>query len=168
MTDQNVPSTPQTAPLVRTLNPPDVRDVSKIYSHIAMTTRPSNIIYFAGQVGADMNGNVSADSEEQVRLAFSNLKKCLDAAGASVKDILKLTYYVVNYDHTKRYHSGPLYEFLQGHRPPITSLPVVALARPEYLFEVEAVAAIPYEQNGERSVMQVALLELTTVHDKGQ
>lgn len=145
MTDRNALSTPQTTPLVRTLNPPDVRDVSSIYSHIAMTTRPSRIIVFAGQVGADIDGNVSAVPEEQVRLAFSNLKKCLDAAGASVKDILKLTYYIVNYDHTNRYHFGPLQEFLQGHRPPITSLPVVALARPEYLFEVEAVAAVPYE-----------------------
>lgn len=103
----------------------------------------------AGQVGADINGNVSADPEDQVRLAFNNLQKCLDAAGASVKDILKLTYYVVSYDHTNRYHSGPLQEFLQGHRPPITSLPVVALARPEYLFEVEAVAAVPIQRNGE-------------------
>ena len=128
---------------VTTLNPPNIRDVSSIYSHIAMTTGPSKIIMTAGQVGADINGVVSSDPEEQARLAFSNLKTCLEAAGASVHDIMKLTYYSVNYDHTKRPHTRPLMEFLDGHRPAITSIPVVALARPEYLFEVEATAAVP-------------------------
>lgn len=133
-------------PSVRTLDPPGLRDVSVLnYSHVAMTTRPSNIIMTAGQVGADPQGVVPADPEEQARLAFSNLKKCLDAAGASVKDILKLTYYTVNYDYTKRPHTRPLVEFLDGHRPAITSLAVPTLARPEYLFEVEAVAAVPLE-----------------------
>lgn len=128
------------------INPPEIRDVSSIYSHAVMTSMPSNIVMTAGQVGADINGNVSNKPEEQACLAFINLKKCLDAAGARVQDVLKLTYYTVNYDHTNRFHVGPLLDFLEGHRPAITSIPVVALARPEYLFEVEATAAIPLER----------------------
>lgn len=48
----------------------------------------------------------------------------------------------MNYDPEKRYHAQVLLEFLQGHRPPSTLVPVTALAKPEFLFEIEAVAAV--------------------------
>ena len=46
----------------------------------------------AGQVGADERGVVPQDIEEQIRLAFTNLRKCLESVGASVTDIVKLVY----------------------------------------------------------------------------
>jgi monoamine oxidase len=81
--------------------------------------------------------------EAQIELAFKNLRRCLEAAGASVRDVMKLTYYIVNYDPQNRRHLKPLSEFFAGHRPATTLIAVPALAKPEYLFEMEAIAAVP-------------------------
>lgn len=58
---------------------------------------------------------------------------------------MKLTYYIVNYDHTKPAHRGPLMKCLGDHRPASTLIPVAKLAASSLLFEVEAAATIlPY------------------------
>lgn len=100
------------------------------------------MIYTAGQVGRDKDGTVATSYEEQVKLAFKNLDDCLNAVGASYLDIVKLTYYIVKYNPSNRSHTNTLLEYLRGHRPPATLIPVPALAKPGYLFEIEAVAAI--------------------------
>ena len=109
----------------------------------------------AGQVGADENGGVPSAPEEQIKLAFANLKRCLEAAGASVKDVMKLVYYIVDYDPSHRRHVKPLLAFLNGHRPATTLVPVPKLARPEFIFEVEAYAAIPQQEAKEVDVVVV-------------
>lgn len=116
---------------------------SPIFSHVTTSSGPSKVIITAGQIGSDKNGVVPEDLEEQITQAFNNLKQCLEAAGATVQDVLKLTYYIVNYDHKNRRHTKPLQKFLGSHRPATTLVPVPALAIPEYKFEVEATAAIP-------------------------
>jgi monoamine oxidase len=62
-----------------------------------------------------------------------------------VTDILKLTYYIVDFAHTQPRHRIPLMNFLGSHRPPTTLVPVPKLAIPEIIFEIEATAAIPQE-----------------------
>lgn len=130
------------APHVRTLDPPALADCRPYYSPLATVQGPVKLIYTAGQVGRDKNGEPAKSYEEEVRLAFQNLHDCLAAAGATAADIVKLTYYIVDYSLENRYHTKVLLEFLQGHRPPSTLIPVTHLARPEYRFEIEAVAAI--------------------------
>lgn len=71
-----------------------------------------------------------------------NISHCLEAAGAGVKDILKLTYYIVNYDPNNRPHAALIFEWLEGHRPATALVPVPKLANPKFLFEIEAVAAV--------------------------
>ena len=130
------------APHVRTLDPPTLADCRPFYSPLATVQGPVKLIYTAGQVGRDKNGVAVTPYEEQVRLAFRNLQDCLVAAGATPADIVKLTYYIVDYSPKNRYHAKVLLEFLDGNRPPSTLVPVTHLARPEYKFEIEAVAAI--------------------------
>lgn len=128
---------------VRKLVPWHVNDARPLYSHITTVPSSSRVITFAGQIGRRLDGSVSSDPAEQVAEAYRNLKNCLDAAGATVNDILKLTYYIVNYDPERRWFRGPTQEFLNGHLPATTLVPVPALALPGLAFEVEAVAAIP-------------------------
>jgi monoamine oxidase len=127
---------------VQTIDPHEQFDSRPSFSHVATSTGPSRIIATAGAVGADGNGKVPADYDTQIELAFSNLHRCLEATGASVKDVIKLTYYVVNYDVYGRRYFKHLFKFLDGHRPATTLVPVTALAKPEFLFEVEAWAAV--------------------------
>lgn len=103
----------------------------------------SRLLHLAGQVGATKNGTVPADYESQVHLALLNLRKIIVAAGAGIKDIAKLTLYIVNYDHSKRLHARHVQKFLRGHRPAITLVPVQTLAVASWLFEVDAVVVQP-------------------------
>lgn len=128
-------------PLIQTHNPKDCYS-QVTYSHVVTVDGPAKWIYTAGQVGRDSTGHIPEPYEEQVKLAYQNLGHCLAAANASPKDIVKLTYYVVNYDPNRRAHVKITEEFLDGHCPGITLVPVQQLAAPGFLFEVEAVAAI--------------------------
>lgn len=142
-------------PTVGTIDPYKLWDSRPTFSHVAASFGPSRMVTTAGQVGADENGNVPSDPEEQINLAFANLKRCLDATGASVKDVMKLVYYIVDFDPNHRRHVKPLLAFLDGHRPATTLVPVPKLARPEFIFEVEAYAAIPQQATKEVDVVVV-------------
>ena len=66
------------------------------YSH---AVKVGNVIYLAGHVGRDSNGEiVSGGMAVQTQQAFENLKKTLEAAGATLADIVKLTIHVVDLD----------------------------------------------------------------------
>ena len=128
---------------------------SPVWSHVTASQPGSKIITTAGQIGQDAEAKIPSDPDEQITLAFYNLQQCLEAAGAKVEDILKLTYYIVNYDSKNRRHTKHLLKFLGGHRPATTLVPVPALAVPEYIFEIEATAAIPQEPMKEVDVVVV-------------
>lgn len=130
---------------VYTIDPYRLFNSRPTFSHVASSTGPCRIVATAGQVGADANGIVPSDLDEQIPLALQNLGRCLEAAGAAVTDVFKLVYYIVDYDPEKRRHMKHLETFLAGHRPATTLVPVPALARPEYKFEIEAYAAVRQE-----------------------
>ncbi|OAA55298.1 Amine oxidase [Niveomyces insectorum RCEF 264] len=132
-------------PTVVTTDPYRLFESRPTFSHAASVLGPSRVVMTAGQVGADENGVVPADVTDQIRLAFANLKRCLEATGATVKDIVKLVYYIVDFDPNRRLHFQPLVDFLQGHRPATTLVTVPALAKPAFKFEVEAYIAIPQQ-----------------------
>ncbi|ETI22818.1 hypothetical protein G647_06894 [Cladophialophora carrionii CBS 160.54] len=132
-------------PSVDTHDPHRLWDSRPIFSHVASSTGPTRIVATAGQVGADHNRVVPADIDEQIALAFKNLTRCLEAAGAGVTDVFKLVYYIVDYDPKNRRHTKHLKAWLKGHRPATTLVPVPALADPEFKFEVEAYAAVRQE-----------------------
>ncbi|EED16989.1 flavin-containing amine oxidase, putative [Talaromyces stipitatus ATCC 10500] len=109
------------------------------------TLAPANteIMHVSGQPGSTSGGIVPADYESQIQLALTNLRKVMIIGGATVKDILKLTILIVNYDKTQRKHTRHIQKFLEGHRPAITLVPVTQLAAPNWLFEIDAVIALP-------------------------
>ncbi|KAL4972854.1 hypothetical protein BDW66DRAFT_162551 [Aspergillus desertorum] len=109
------------------------------YAPAAIAPANSQVIHVAGQAGMAKSGTVPTDYESQIHLALLNLRKILISSGASVKDILKLNLYIVNYDPAYRVHTRHLQRFLAGHRPAITLVPVTQLAVPAWLFEVDAV-----------------------------
>ena len=126
------PSKP--APSVTTHDPHRLWDSRPIFSHVASSTGPCRIVATAGQVGADAHRVVPADIDSQIALAFQNLTRCLEAAGAKVTDVFKLVYYIVDYDPANRRHTKHLKAWLKGHRPATTLVPVPALADPEPFF----------------------------------
>ena len=116
------------------------------YSHIAKINR-GTIVYLAGQVSSDASGKLVGEGkfEAQVEQVFSNLKIALDAAGGTLVDIVKLNIYLVaeveQADVPKLRAIRDRYVNIE--KPPASTLVVVSrLARPGWLVEFEAVAAL--------------------------
>ena len=86
------------------------------------------------------DGTTPDDPFEQMDLAFENIFRNLRAANMDVKDIIKLTYYLVGeFDTAKR--REVVVSKLQGHQPCSTLLYVVALASPAFRVEIDAWAS---------------------------
>ena len=114
------------------------------YTHVV--SAEGRVLFISGQVALDATGNVVGDGDfaAQANQVFENLKTCLAAAGASFSNVVKLTTYIVNYSPELR---PALTAARAGHLPadgpPASTLVgVQALARPEFLIEIEAVAVV--------------------------
>jgi monoamine oxidase len=70
------------------------------------------------------------------------VKACLEAAGATMRDIMKVTHYIVYYDPADRKRGHIYAESMGEHRPPSTLIPVEKLAKPELLYEIEIMAVV--------------------------
>jgi enamine deaminase RidA (YjgF/YER057c/UK114 family) len=102
----------------------------------------SRLIWTSGQVAVGPDGVVPTGWEEQSRQVFRNLGAALETAGATWADVVKLTFYVVGTDELPLVRAVRD-EFVNVAAPPTSTLVQVAgLFRPEFLIEVEAVAAV--------------------------
>lgn len=103
-------------------------------------------VYTAGQVSIDERGMVigAGDLAAQTAQAMRNVGLALAAAGASYADIVKITTYVVNYKPEHRAVIGSARApFFSNRTPPASTLVgVSALAVPDWLVEIEAVAVV--------------------------
>ena len=116
------------------------------YSHVAKVNK-GTLVYVAGQVSADASGKMVGEGnfEAQVEQVFKNLKLALDAAGATMADIVKLnTYLVAEVSQDDLPKMRAIRDrYLNKEKPPASTLVVVSrLARPGWLIEIEVVAAI--------------------------
>lgn len=127
------------------INPPTVHPPRPIYSHVQTVpiSPTATLITIAGQIGVDPSTNSVPDTfAEQVTVALANLGRCLSAAGATPADIIKVQHFVVNLDPEDTSRADAYVKFMGGHRPPSTLLGVAALATPNLLYEVEAMAIV--------------------------
>jgi enamine deaminase RidA (YjgF/YER057c/UK114 family) len=104
-----------------------------------------SMVFVRGQVGQDLDTAMNVaigDPVGQTDKAMSNIKTLLEEAGARLEDICKITIYITD----PRYRE-PVYrkigEYLKGVFPVSTGIVVSALARPEWLVEVDVTAVIP-------------------------
>ncbi len=114
------------------------------YSHVVRTSGATTV-YVAGQVAADSDGNPVAigDLEGQTRQALANLREALAAAGATPADVAKTTTYIVGYTPEMRAQLlAGRGDFFGEDAPAGTLIGVQALARPEFLIEIEATAVL--------------------------
>ncbi len=121
-------------------NPPTIADPVGAYSHGVEVPPNARWLYIAGQIGIRKDGNVPATIEGQTEVAWQNLVAILAAAGMKVTDLVKITQFLVNLEDFPKY-AATRARFLAGHRPASTGLVIRSLVKPEYLVEVEGVAA---------------------------
>lgn len=116
------------------------------YSHVAKVNK-GTLIYLAGQVSSDASGKLVGEGnfEAQVEQVFVNLKLGLEAAGATMADIVKMNIYLVaEVDPSEVPKFRAIRDrYVNVAKPPASTLVVVTrLARPGWLVEIEAIAAL--------------------------
>ena len=112
--------------------------VASVYSNGVKT------IYVSGQVGI-RDGEIPNSFIEQMDLVFSNMARQLEAAGASMSDVIKLTGFIVDMDAERRTVYSEVrarYFSIQSPPPASTLIGVSGLVSPNLLVEVEAIAVI--------------------------
>jgi enamine deaminase RidA (YjgF/YER057c/UK114 family) len=124
------------------INPPALNPTNG-YTHV-VTATGGKAVYVSGQVSVNEKAEVvgKGDFRAQVERTFENVKAALAAAGAGLKDVVKVTYFVVD---LKPEHVAVLREvrkkYLDATSPPAsTLLGVSALAVADWLVEIDVVA----------------------------
>lgn len=121
-------------------NPQDVHAPLGSYSHQIEVKGNERLLVISGQVGMRKDGTVPEDPLEQIDVAFENIFRNLQAAGMDVKDLVKITYYLVGEIDTAKRREVVLSK-LRGHQPCSTLLYVAGLASPVYKVEIDAWAS---------------------------
>ncbi len=115
------------------------------FSQVVIATG-RKLVFISGQTAWDPRKNiVGRDSVlEQARQAFRNLETAMGAAGGTLKDVVALRIYVVDYQAESGTAVGTaLREFFSPENPPASTwIGVSALAVPEFLIEIEATAVL--------------------------
>ena len=101
------------------------------------------IAYVSGMTarGADAQALAAMDEYEQSKVIFGKIKGMVEAAGGTMADVVKITVYVTDIKHNAKVWAARR-EFFTGDFPASTLVEVSALAAPEILVEIEAVAHI--------------------------
>ena len=102
------------------------------------------VVYLRGQIGQDLDTRESVgigDVEAQADKAMANIAMLLDEAGSSLKDVVKVTVYLVDVRYRETVYRV-MGRWLKGVYPVSTGLVVDALARPEWLVEIDATAVL--------------------------
>jgi 2-iminobutanoate/2-iminopropanoate deaminase len=125
---------------MRAFNPSGVAGPFGTYSHGIEVEGPMRLVFGSGQTGVDTDGRIGEDIEEQSRLTWRNIEGVLAGAGMRVSDIVQLTMLLVNRGDLSTARAVRE-EYLDGHRPASTLLFVAGLAHPDWLIEIDFVAA---------------------------
>jgi enamine deaminase RidA (YjgF/YER057c/UK114 family)/GNAT superfamily N-acetyltransferase len=127
------------------INPPTLWDSAPVGFSQVVVADGRRTVYCSGQVAWDTERQIGSDDlGQQTRLALVNVERALAAAGGTLRDVVSLRVYIVG-DHIR--HTAPLREALleafdDDARPAMTWIGVAALANPDFIVEIEAVAVI--------------------------
>lgn len=133
---------------IRAFNTKDTYPEQNLDNDLCQTVvARGTMVFVRGQIGQNLDTSESVaigDAAGQTEQAMGNIKMLLDEAGSKLEHITKITVYIID----PRYRE-PVYrvigKWLKGVFPVSTGIVVSALARPEWVVEVEAVAVIPDE-----------------------
>ena len=124
------------------LSPDSIHPPFAPYSPGVEVNSRSRLVFVSGQLGIAKDGTIPPDCEGQARLAFENIAAILAEAEMGLKDIVRINTFVTGREHLQPYMQ--VRNGLFGDPLPASTLMIVAgFARPEFVVEIEAVAATP-------------------------
>lgn len=111
----------------------------------AVVAEGGKMIFLRGQCPQDLDTAVnitSNDPVEQTHKVMSNIRQLVEECGGNMSHVTKLVVYLTDVRHREAVYRT-MGEYIRGVHPVCTGLVVVALARPEWLVEIDATAVIP-------------------------
>ena len=125
---------------------PDGLHTNPAFTQVVTVSGPAKTVYVGGQNAVTASGQVVGEGDigMQAEQVFQNLEAALAGAGAKLEHIIKWTVFVVEGQPLEP--AFAVFQRVWGDRanPPLITLAVVsALARPEFLLELEATAVVP-------------------------
>jgi 2-iminobutanoate/2-iminopropanoate deaminase len=127
---------------MRALRPSSIRPPLARYSHGFAVPADYRLVITAGQLGIGPDEMIAVGSEAQADICFANIAAILAEDGMKLEDVIRLSVYVTAREHMEGYRRSRDRQF--PATPPSTTLIVVAgLVRPEFVIEIEAIAAAP-------------------------
>ena len=102
------------------------------------------LIFVSGQVPVDESGALvgKGDPAKQAEQVFKNIHRILTGCGATINDIVKVTWYFRDMND-RAATTAAREKFLGAHRPASTAVEVSRLVDADWLLEVDCVAAVP-------------------------
>ena len=121
-----------------TLHPPFAR-----YVHGRMIGANARLILTSGQLPIRKDGTIPEGAEAQAALCFDNIAAILAEGGASAAHVIRVNAFVTDRAHMAGYMAARDAFFAACEIPPASTLVIVSgFTRPEFLVEVEVIAAI--------------------------
>ena len=106
--------------------------------------QPGRMVFIAGQTASDHDGKVVGvgDAKAQTRFILGKIQRAVEAAGGMINDVVALSVFTTDVRNHRDINETRR-EVLGANFPTSTMVQVVALARPELLLEINAIAVIP-------------------------
>lgn len=130
---------------IRRFNTRDTYPEQRLDNDLCQAVVANDTVYVRGQVGQDLDTRASVgigDVVVQAERAMANIAMLLDECGSKLEDICKITIYLVDIRYREAVYNV-VGKWLKGVFPVSTGLVVSALARPEWLVEIDVIAVIP-------------------------
>ena len=111
----------------------------------AVVTQGGKTVYLRGQCPQSLDDFKNIDSHdpvEQTHKVMQNIKQLIEEAGGQMADLVKVVVYITDVRHREAVYRT-MGEYIKGVHPVSTGLVVQALARPEWLVEIDGTAVIP-------------------------
>ena len=102
-------------------------------------------VFLRGQCPQNLDDATNIDSHdpvEQTHLVMRNITQLITEAGGQIEHLVKVVVYITDVRHREAVYRT-MGEYIKGVHPVSTGLVVQALARPEWLVEIDATAVIP-------------------------
>jgi enamine deaminase RidA (YjgF/YER057c/UK114 family) len=130
---------------IRKFNTRETYPEQKLDNDLCQAVVANGIVFLRGQIGQDLDTRESVgvgDVAAQTEKAMANVAMLLDEAGSKLEDICKITIYLVDVRYREAVYTV-VGRWLKGVFPVSTGVVIAALARPEWLVEIDVTAVIP-------------------------
>ncbi|WP_427869790.1 RidA family protein [Leucobacter luti] len=129
---------------LRKFNTKDTYPEQNLDNDLCQAVVANGVVYLRGQIGQDLDTRESVgigDVVAQTEKAMDNIAMLLEEAGSKLADIVKVTVYIIDPRYREDVYRT-MGKYLKGVFPVSTGIVVQALARPEWLVEIDATAVI--------------------------